>query len=634
MLTCLQIRDFAIIDELQVELGPGLNVVTGETGAGKSILIGALELVLGGKGKPEYVRAGAKQAEVEALFEVGQDHGLRQKLEALDLADHELVVRRVVLPNGRTRAFINGRLATREQLADLTRGLTDISSQHLHHTLTDPATHLGYLDAFGGLGADRSLVMQAYQALERARSVLERFEARLRDRGQREASASGTVREIEAALPRLGEDAELEQESARLRHAESLLQLLGESVELLHERDESALDSLAQAAQRLAEAACLDPSLTALAEQLESSRAALEDTARDVGRHLHSVRADPEGLERLEQRLFELCKLKRRYGGTIETVLAQLEQCRAELDELEHHVEAGQALRAEHSEALREATRCARALSQKRHRTAPQLAQAISDELASLGMGEAKIHVEVRPIEWRSADRAGPDASAVAQTAGADTDTDPGNPPSTRRSIELPPPGTTVLGTHGLGATVPPTTAPPLLVREPGSVSNRTAPARLGPDGMDVAEFLIAPNRGEDALPLHKIASGGELSRAMLAIKCVLADLGPAGMYAFDEVDSGVGGGMAEIIGRKIRSVARHRQVLCVTHLPQIAVFADRHFKVEKSLQGERTLSTVRRLSAREQREEIARMLGGLRITPKTRAAARELLQHARESAA
>ena len=151
---------------------------------------------------------------------------------------------------------------------------------------------------------------------------------------------------------------------------------------------------------------------------------------------------------------------------------------------------------------------------------------------------------------------------------------------------------------------------------------------------MDIAEFLIAPNRGEDALPLHKIASGGELSRAMLAIKCVLADLGPAGMYAFDEVDSGVGGGMAEIIGRKIRSVARHRQVLCVTHLPQIAVFADRHFKVEKSLQGERTLSTVRRLSPREQREEIARMLGGLRITPKTRAAARELLQHARESAA
>lgn len=630
MLTCLQIRDFAIIDELQVELGPGLNVVTGETGAGKSILIGALELVLGGKGKPEYVRAGAKQAEVEALFEVGQDHALRQKLEALELADHELVVRRVVLPNGRTRAFINGRLATREQLADLTRGLTDISSQHLHHTLTDPATHLGYLDAFAGLGADRSLVMQAYQALERARGVLQRFEGRLRERDQREAAASASVREIEAARPRLGEDVELEQESARLRHAETLLQLLGESVDLLHERDESALDILAQAAQRLAEAACLDPALTALAEQLESARAALEDTAREVSRHLHSVRADPEALERLEQRLFELCKLKRRYGGTLETVLAHLQQCRAELDELEHHVEAEQALRAEYDEALREATRRARALSQKRHRAAPQLAQAISDELASLGMGEAKIHVQVRALEDRAHDVAttqdapkrGLTEPATGSLARPAAVSDPAGSrdaaPSTQRSLA-----------GGQRAVVDPPTLGPEHATDPSPTR-----VRLGPDGMDVAEFLIAPNRGEDALPLHKIASGGELSRAMLAIKCVLADLGPAGMYAFDEVDSGVGGGMAEIIGRKIRAVARHRQVLCVTHLPQIAVFADRHFKVEKAVQGERTLSTVRRLSAREQREEIARMLGGLRITPKTRAAARELLQHARESAA
>ena len=402
MLTCLQIRDFAIIDQLQVELGPGLNVVTGETGAGKSILIGALELVLGGKGRPEYVRAGAKQAEVEALFEVAQDHALRQKLEALQVSDQELVVRRVVLPNGRTRAFINGRLATREQLADLTRGLTDISSQHLHHTLTDPATHLGYLDAFGDLGADRNLVLLAYQALQRARDLLQRFEARLRERTQREAAANATVREIETAQPRVGEDVELESEAARLRHAETLLQLLGEAVDILCERDESALDGLAQAGQRLAEAASLDPALTALAEHLESARAALEDTARDLSRHLHSMRPDPEALERAEQRLFELCKLKRRYGGTLEAVLAQLDQTRAELDELEHHVEAGQALRAEHSQALAEATHQARALSLKRRRAAPRLAQAISDELASLGMGEARIHVEVRTLEGRA----------------------------------------------------------------------------------------------------------------------------------------------------------------------------------------------------------------------------------------
>lgn len=568
MLSCLQIRDFAIVDELVLELGPGLNVVTGETGAGKSIVVGALELVLGGRAQAGVIRSGAKSAEVEALFEIGGDVALAEKLRAMELdVGDELVVRRVVQNGGRTRAFINGRLATREQLAALTRGLTDISSQHQHHSLTDPATHLSYLDAFGGLAEDRARVGRAYLALERASSALEGFEQRSKDRSSREALAQAAIAEIEALGPAATEEEALNRQRERLRHTEALIQLTGQAAELLYERDDSVADGLAQAVRRLEEAAALDPALTTLAERLAVASEQLQDAARELGRYVHSVRAEPDELERIEERLFQLDKLKRRYGGTLEAVLQHLAECRAELEAFEHCADASQSLELEFRKATTEATNAARRLSMMRRKGAAQLAKAITAELASLGMGEAQIVVDVLPLE----------------------------PHAGRFSIDG---------------------------------------ARLSPLGVDRAEFLIAPNRGEAARPLHRIASGGELSRAMLAIKCVLADLGPAGMYAFDEVDSGVGGAMAEIIGRKVHTVSRHRQVLCVTHLPQIAVFADQHFKVEKAVTDGRTVSRVRRLRAREQREEIARMLGGLTITQKTRAAAREMLDQARDCAA
>jgi DNA repair protein RecN (Recombination protein N) len=568
MLNCLRIRDLAIIDELELELGPGLNVLTGETGAGKSILVSALELVLGGKGRGDLVRSGAKAGEVEALFDVSRDPALRQQLRDLEMeADDELVVRRVITSCGRTRAYINGKLATQPVLARVTRGLTDISSQHEHHTLSDPTTHLQYLDAFAGVQALRQRVSSAYHAFRHAESVLRDFEVRLRDRDARQALLTSQITEIENVAPERSEDVELEQECTRMRSVEALLRLTGEAADVLYERDDSVVGGLAQAARRLAEAAALDPGLTPLATQLESLRIQLEDTARDLGRHVRSVRPEPEALQRAEERLYQLSKLKRRYGGSLEAVLAYAERSRAELDELGEHVTTRETLDLARVRTLEEAAAVARELSAQRRQAATRLAAAISRELDSLGMGGARIQVEL---------------SAVGG--------------------------------------------------EPGEVA--IDGARLSADGLERAEFLIAPNRGEEARALYRVASGGELSRAMLAIKCVLADLGPAGMYAFDEVDAGVGGGMAEIIGRKIQSVGQHRQVLCITHLPQIAVFADHHFKVEKVVRGERTLSTVRRLTQREQQEEIARMLGGLKITSKTRAAARELLLQARQSAA
>jgi DNA repair protein RecN (Recombination protein N) len=568
MLSCLRIRDLAIIDELELELGGGLNVLTGETGAGKSILVSALELVLGGKSRGDLVRTGAKAAEVEALFDVSGDQAVRQQLQALDIdAEDELVVRRVLSSCGRSRAFVNGQLATQQVLARLTRGLTDISSQHEHHTLTDPSTHLGFLDAFAGAAPLRQQVTRAYHTLKHAEAQLADFEQRICEREARLDLLKSHVDDIESAALRSGEELELEQACTRLRSVDNLLRLTGKAADLLYEQDESVLSGLASATRRLSEAAALDTSLGDIASQLEALRGQLDDIARDLGRKLASLRPDPDALHKAEERLYLLGKLKRRYGGSVESARAYLVACRAELDELNEQVTTREVLEGEQTRAFDGAASSARELSRERRRAATRLAAAISAELDSLGMGGARIQVELSPL------------------AGE----------------------TTEIAVDG---------------------------ARLSADGLERVEFLLAPNRGEEARPLSLIASGGELSRAMLAIKCVLADLGPAGMYVFDEVDSGVGGGMAEIIGRKIRSVAQHRQVLCVTHLPQIAVFADQHFKVEKVVRGERTLSTVRRLTRKEQQEEIARMLGGLRITAKTRAAARELLLQARHDAA
>jgi DNA repair protein RecN (Recombination protein N) len=597
MLRRLRIKNLAIIDRVELELGPGLNVLTGETGSGKSILVTALELVLGGKGRADLVRSGASAGEVEALFELGADVEVRKKLEAIEVpglggsglgadahfdgpplsrsdlsdrhlaVDGELLVRRVVSTTGRTRAFLNGKPVSQQVLADIVHGLADISSQHEHHTLSDPSTHLSYLDAFAGAAGLRRRVARTYQALLQAEAAARDFEARLRDREARENLLNTQIREIEDVAPEPGEDVELEQSCLRLRGMDELLRLTAEAAELLYERDDSVVDGMAQASRRMARAAELDPVLGSVSMQLEALRSQLEDVAREIVRHAGDQRPDPAALARAEERIHQLSRLKRRYGSNLQAVLACLDKSRLELEELGDHAATSEALGQARAQARAAAESVARALSVERRQAATKLSAAISRELSSLGMGEARVHVELTPVTGTGGD----------------------------------------LVIDG---------------------------ARLSAEGLERAEFLIAPNRGEEARSLHRVASGGELSRAMLAIKCVLADLGPAGMYAFDEVDAGVGGGMAEIIGRKIRSVAQHRQVLCITHLAQIAVFADQHFKVEKVVRGERTLSMVRRLSEREQREEIARMLGGVKITAKTRAVARELLLQARQTAA
>lgn len=576
MLSVLRVRQLAIIDELEVVFGPGLNVLTGETGAGKSILVDALELVLGGRGRPEMVRTGAPQAEVEALFDVGDDPVAIERLRAAGIESEggELLVRRVVTAQGRTRAYVNGTMATQSQLAELAAGLADISSQHEHHTLVDPGTHLGYLDAFGRLDGLRGEMSEAFRALEVADRALAEALERVRGRGEREDVLRFQIREIDELEPKPGEIAALGEERERLRHAERLVQAAGAGEDAIYARDGAICEELAAIASRLSEAADIDPRLAPMLGAVEAARAQLEEAARDLGHYARDVTLDPERLAEVDERLHRLSRLAKKYAsgpgeGAEEAILAHRERLAAELAELDSAEETIAELESARAKALAKASQLARSLSEKRQGAAGDLGASISRELASLGMGGAEIRIHVARLEGGT--RSGATGGELAVDG-----------------------------------------------------------ARLSPAGIDRAEFLISPNKGEEARPLRKVASGGELSRAMLAIKRVLAGLGPAGLYVFDEVDTGVGGAIAEVIGRKLKEVARHHQVLCVTHLAPIAVYADKHFLVRKDVVGERTRSAILALDEGERLEEVARMLGGLNITKKTRDAAAELLRGAR----
>ncbi|AKF07833.1 DNA repair protein RecN [Sandaracinus amylolyticus] len=575
MLSVLRVRQLAIIDELEVVFGPGLNVLTGETGAGKSILVDALQLVLGGRGRPEMVRTGAPQAEVEALFDVGDDPVAIDRLRAagIETEGGELIVRRVVSAQGRTRAYVNGTMATQAQLAELAAGMADISSQHEHHTLVDPATHLGYLDAFGRLEGLRGEVGEAFRALEAADRALAEAQARVKGRGEREDVLRFQIKEIDDLSPRPGELAALAEERERLRYAEKLVTSAGAAEDAIYARDGAICEELSSLAARLSEAADIDARLAPMLAGIEAARAQLEEAARDLGQYARDVTMDPERLAEADERLHRLTRLAKKYAGNAgegaeEAILAQRDHLATELAELDSAEERIAELEAARAKALAKAGELAKALSKKRHDAASKLGTAISTELASLGMGGAKVSIHVARLEGGRVDGARGELSVDG--------------------------------------------------------------SRLSAGGIDRAEFLISPNKGEEARPLRKVASGGELSRAMLAIKRVLAGLGPAGLYVFDEVDTGVGGAVAEVIGRKLKEVARHHQVLCVTHLAPIAVYADRHFLVRKDVVGERTRSAILALDEGERLEEVARMLGGLNITKKTRDAAAELLRGAR----
>ncbi len=568
MLSTLRVRNFILIDRLELELGPGFNVLTGETGAGKSIVVGALNLVLGGRATTDVIRDGEGEAEVEALIDVRGLERLLAQLDAAGIATEggELVVRRVVTSGGRSRAYLNGRLCTAAELLKLAPDLADVASQHESVALTDPATHLGYLDRFAHLVEARGEIAAQVARIEEVMDRLRAARDAERGRGEREAFVAFQLRAIDALAPRAGEIEELGVERNRLRHATRLAEITRRAAGRLVDGDDTLVDELARIVKELHSAAEIDPSLGPSAASLEGAFASLSDAARDLSRYAERAEADPARLGEIEDRLYRLEGLVRQHGPTLEHVLATRERLAAELDAFATAETRVAELEKERDALLATAAEHAKKLSRERKKAADKLGRAISTELAELGMGGAKVVVDVAPL------------------SGAER---------------------TDLAVDG---------------------------ARLGADGIDRVEFLIAPNKGIEPRPLRKIASGGELSRALLALKRSLADSGPAGLYVFDEVDAGVGGAVAEKIGRAIADVARHRQVLCITHLAPIAAFADAHYVVSKAADGRITKSTVVRVESKERVGEIARMLTGAKVTPAAMQAASELLRAARTS--
>jgi DNA repair protein RecN (Recombination protein N) len=583
MLTTLRISGFAVVDAVEVRFGPGLNVLTGETGAGKSILVNALHLVLGGRMTADVLRDGADEAVVEALFELPPSHPVFDRLEvagvpppgaALRRADGErceLLVRRVAARGGRGRACVNDALCTVSMLETALRGVVDISGQHEHVSLLDPATHLDLLDAFAGVdspatdGAEPLLLR--YRAAHAALAALVRERDSLAaDEGERVRRAdylAFQLRELTAADPRPGEIEALEAERRVLASSEKLRAAARAAEALAYGEEGSASERVGQAARALAEGALLDRRLEAPQALLRSAAVELEEAGRELGRYAESLGGDPERLALVEERLELLRSLARKHGG-LEAAIARRDGMRDEIQRLQGGGERLAALAPQIELRGKEAARLAAALTRARSDAARTFVEAVRKELDALAMGRCRLEVALSPPE-----------------AGVE-------------------------------------------------VGGRA----LGPSGAERAELMIAPNPGEPPRPLARIASGGELSRLLLAVKRTLARKDPGSTYVFDEVDAGIGGAVAEAMGRVLSEVSRGRQVVCITHLPQVAAFADRHHRVEKRVQGGRTHTTVVPLEAEEERRrEVARLMAGVTVTASALEHAAALIAAARQPA-
>ena len=575
MLAELRIENFILIESLSLRLEPGFNVLTGETGAGKSIVIGALGLVLGGRARADMVRPTAKEACVEALFDLSAAPALRQQLEAMGVViEDELVIRRTVADSGRSRAYLNGRLCTVAELGAIAGELADVTSQHASVKLADPSCHLEMLDRYAKLDDSRSALSKLVDELRDIVRELRVLNDKQKSRSEREDLLRYQIDHIDALDPHPGELDYLQSERNRLRHAEHLSTTSAQVAALLEGDEMSSasglLDQLGRAVADIDALATLDDSVTTWAGDLDECWSRLKETARDLSRYAESIEADPPRLEEVQDRIRRLEEMLRRHGPTVKDAMSSRRAMQQELDDLATADERGPALEQRRGVLLSDAGALARQLSKKRRRAAVRLGKAISAELAELGMGAARVLIEV---------------------------TQPACKEGGRESGEL------VVGG-----------------------------ARLGREGIDRAHFLIAPNKGVDPRPLKRIASGGELSRALLALKRALRSESVAGVQVFDEVDSGVGGETADRIGRAIADIAGQRQVLCITHLASIAAHGDAHFVVTKEHGDDCTTTSISRVEGRTRVAEMARMLTGAKVTGPAKRAAKELLSAVRRA--
>ncbi|MGZ3596527.1 MAG: DNA repair protein RecN [Syntrophales bacterium] len=560
MLTELSIRNFAIIDEMTVSFTDGLNVITGETGAGKSIIIGAVSLLLGERASADMIRSFEESATVEALFDIGQKDDLKKKIREMGFhVGKELILKRIVTRTGKNRVYIDGQLATLGMLSAISESLINICGQHEHQVILNADNHIDILDEFGDL---RPLKLEYADMYGQYLSLKEKIRESLsvkKTRGEREDLLRFQFKEIDDAGIRTGEDAALLEEKKVLNNVQRLMDYATGAHDVLYGRTGSVLGELRGAIANIREIKKIDSGLRLADGDLDNIYYQLEEIALTLRDYMKSLSYDPARLEVIDDRLELLAGLKRKHGRSLEDVLQKRAQIEEELKAISSIDDEIERISKDLEELSPRLLEKARDLSKRRREAASVLKKAIEGEIHSLRMENASFDVT-----FKAAD-------------------------------------------------------------------DYQGPALFNPRGIDEVEFFLATNVGESLKPLNRIASGGELSRIMLALKNVLAKTGSVGTIIFDEVDSGIGGATAEDVGKKLKGVAKHHQILCITHLPQIACFGDRHYRVVKTVSGERTIASLDALSDKDRLDEIARMLGGTELTKKTREHAREMLELSRK---
>lgn len=554
MLRELHIRQFALIDALEQGFAGGFTAITGETGAGKSILVDALALLLGERAVGDWIRTGADEAAVEAVFEPPEPvmRQVAARLDGVLQPGDPLILKRVLSRAGRNRAYLNGSPVPLSLLEEIGELLVDIHGQHAHQSLLHPSHHLLFLDAFGGIAEDRGAFQSLFTEYRDLRRQREEIETRERDRAEKEDMYRFQLKEIDDLKLIDGEDDKLRQEAQVLTHSEKLSAGASEAHALLAEGEPDAAALLSRARALLKDLSAIDPRLSETAEMLEQARLLAVEAGSGLRAYLEGIEFDPERQREVQERLFQIERLKKKWGGTIADILARAETIRNALAETETAGERREALDREIERISADLGRTAGAMTAKRKKAAALLEKQIAGELKALGMPHARMTVRFSPVEgdpaWNSA-------------------------------------------------------------------------------GGETAEFLFSANPGEEPRPLARIASGGEISRVMLALKSLSIAASPVPVLIFDEVDAGVGGAVASAVGERLKRLASGAQVFCVTHLPQVASLADTHLRVEKEARKDRTITSVRALSQTERVEEIARMLGGKSVTPVTRRHAEEMLE-------